>query len=112
MRRGATYAAIGRNQEALADLTPATARRVDDDWRGQVADYVLGSDGAAEFVDRVGDLLEFLIPKFEGEGKSYLSIGIGCTGGHHRSVAIVEALAERLAANGIDASIQHRDLER
>jgi RNase adapter protein RapZ len=77
-----------------------------------VADYVLGSDGAAEFVDQVGDLLEFLIPKFESEGKSYLSIGIGCTGGHHRSVAIAEALGERLSAHGVNASIQHRDLER
>lgn len=77
-----------------------------------VADYVLGSDGAVEFVDQVGDLLEFLIPKFESEGKSYLSIGIGCTGGHHRSVAVAEALGERLSAHGVNASIQHRDLER
>lgn len=77
-----------------------------------VSDYVLASDGAGEFVDRVDELLEFLIPKFESEGKSYLSIGIGCTGGHHRSVAIAEELRNRLAAHGINASVHHRDLER
>jgi UPF0042 nucleotide-binding protein len=79
---------------------------------GAVSDYVLDSDGAKEFVDRVEDLLEFLIPRFQGEGKSYLSIGIGCTGGHHRSVAIAEELAGRLSAYGVNASVRHRDLER
>jgi len=85
------------------------------DMRGihqPVSDYVLSSDGAKEFVDRVDDLLEFLIPKFQGEGKSYLSIGIGCTGGHHRSVAIAEELRSRLAAHGVNASVRHRDMER
>ncbi|MFP4554238.1 MAG: RNase adapter RapZ [Actinomycetota bacterium] len=77
-----------------------------------VSDYVLTSDGAGEFVDRVDELLEFLIPLFEHEGKSYLSIGIGCTGGHHRSVAIAEELRDRLAAHGVNASVRHRDLER
>ncbi len=79
---------------------------------GPVAEYVLASDGAKEFVDRVDELLEFLIPKFEKEGKSYLSIGIGCTGGHHRSVAIAEELRDRLAEHGLNASVHHRDLER
>jgi UPF0042 nucleotide-binding protein len=77
-----------------------------------VSDYVLASDGADEFVDRVEDLLEFLIPKFQSEGKSYLSIGIGCTGGHHRSVAIAEELRNRLASHGVNASVRHRDMER
>jgi len=77
-----------------------------------VSDYVLRSNGAEEFVDRVDDLLEFLIPKFESEGKSYLSIGIGCTGGHHRSVAIAGELRKRLSAHGINASVRHRDLEK
>lgn len=77
-----------------------------------VRDYVLTSDGAGEFVDRVDELLEFLIPLFEHEGKSYLSIGIGCTGGHHRSVSIAEELRDRLAAHGVNASVRHRDLER
>lgn len=77
-----------------------------------VSDYVLGSDGAEEFVERVDELLRFLIPKFLSEGKSYLSIGIGCTGGHHRSVAIAQELAARLAQHGVNASVRHRDLER
>lgn len=77
-----------------------------------VRDYVLTADGAAEFVDRVDQLLEFLIPKFEMEAKSYLSVGIGCTGGHHRSVAIAEELADRLGKHGIRAAVQHRDIHR
>ena len=79
---------------------------------GPVSDYVLGSEGAKEFVGRIDDLLEFLIPRFENEGKSYLSIAIGCTGGHHRSVAIAEELANRLSAHGVNASVRHRDLEK
>jgi RNase adapter protein RapZ len=77
-----------------------------------VSEYVLGSEGADEFVDRVDDLLGFLIPRFQAEGKSYLSIGIGCTGGHHRSVAIAEELRQRLTAHGVNASVRHRDIER
>ena len=85
------------------------------DMRGThqpVSDYVLTSEGAKEFVDRVDELLEFLIPRFQSEGKSYLSIGIGCTGGHHRSVAIAEELRNRLATHGINASVRHHDIER
>jgi UPF0042 nucleotide-binding protein len=78
----------------------------------EVSDYVLGSNGAKEFVDRVDELLEFLIPRFQREGKSYLSIGVGCTGGHHRSVAIGEELAARLADHGVNAYVTHRDLDR
>ena len=77
-----------------------------------VSEYVLGSDGAREFVDRVDELLQFLIPRFASEGKSYLSIGVGCTGGHHRSVAIAEELSARLAAQGVNASLRHRDIDR
>ncbi len=77
-----------------------------------VRSYVMESEGASEFVERVDELLEFLIPKFEGEAKSYLSIGIGCTGGHHRSVAIAEEIAQRLQAHGIRAAVQHRDIHR
>ena len=77
-----------------------------------VADYVLGDERAKEFVDRVDELLEFLIPHFEGEGKSYLSVGIGCTGGHHRSVAIAEELGSRLKEHDVTASVRHRDVDR
>jgi len=77
-----------------------------------VRDYVLAADGAKEFVDRVDDLLAFLIPRFQAEGKSYLSIGIGCTGGHHRSVAIAEELENRVSQHGVRAAVRHRDIER
>ncbi len=77
-----------------------------------VSEYVLGSDGAAEFVDRVDDLLAFLIPRFQAEGKSYLSVGIGCTGGHHRSVAIAEELEHRISEHGVRAAVRHRDIDR
>jgi len=78
----------------------------------RVAEFVMGEDAAKEFVDRVDELLTFLIPRFEAEGKSYLAVAIGCTGGHHRSVAIVEELGRRLAQHGIKASVRHRDIER
>ena len=77
-----------------------------------VAEYVLEDENAKEFVDRIDDLLKFLIPRFEAEGKSYLSVGIGCTGGHHRSVAIAEELGRRLAQHDVKAAVRHRDINR
>jgi UPF0042 nucleotide-binding protein len=79
---------------------------------GPVRDYVLGQEDAQRFVERVDGLLEFLIPRFEAEGKSYLSIGIGCTGGHHRSVVLAEEIGARLEKAGIAAAVRHRDIER
>ena len=58
------------------------------------------------------DLLPFLLPAYRAEGKSYFGLGLGCTGGRHRSVVLVEALAKTLAADGWQVSIRHRDLER
>jgi UPF0042 nucleotide-binding protein len=78
----------------------------------EVREYVLGADGAAEFIDRVEEMLEFLIPRFQSEAKSYLSIGIGCTGGHHRSVAIADEVGARLKRHGIHAAVSHRDIKR
>ena len=78
----------------------------------QVSEYVMAEDGASEFVERIDELLAFLIPRFESEGKSYLSIAVGCTGGHHRSVAIAEELAGRLGDRGVKAVIRHRDIDR
>ncbi len=77
-----------------------------------VSDYVLQSEGAEVFVDRIDELLEFLIPRYQNEGKSYLSIAIGCTGGHHRSVAVAEELQRRLSEHGVNASVRHRDMDR
>jgi UPF0042 nucleotide-binding protein len=83
-----------------------------------VADYVFEAPEASEFVRKVNALLEFTIPRYEREGKSYLTIAFGCTGGRHRSVAVTEAVARDLSAalgrNGSTAEILtvHRDMDR
>lgn len=77
-----------------------------------VRDYVLAAAGSAEFIDRVTGLLEFLLPAYVQEGKSYLTVAIGCTGGRHRSVALVDELARRLGAAGHTARVSHRDVGR
>jgi len=77
-----------------------------------VSEYVLNADGAKEFIDRVDDLLTFVIPRYQAEGKSYLSIGIGCTGGHHRSVAIAEELERRISGHHVRTAVRHRDIDR
>ena len=81
------------------------------DWvsKGAASEYVFSHDEAGVFVDRVTDLLEFLIPAYQAEGKSYLTIGIGCTGGRHRSVAIADEFGERLRADGVEVTVHHRD---
>ena len=77
-----------------------------------VRDYVCAADTAAPFLDKTVDLIEFLIPRYLHEGKSYLTIGVGCTGGRHRSVVIVEQLKSRLAAvSGVRWRVRHRDVE-
>jgi UPF0042 nucleotide-binding protein len=77
-----------------------------------VRDFVLSQPDAKEFLDRVTSLLAFLIPRYTAEGKAYLTIGVGCTGGRHRSVAIAEQLARRLGEEDVDAAIRHRDIDR
>ncbi|MFY9782649.1 MAG: RNase adapter RapZ [Acidimicrobiales bacterium] len=74
-----------------------------------VARYVLEQEPAQHFINDVASLLEWQIPAFALEGKSYLSIAIGCTGGRHRSVAIAEEIRRRL---GIESAVFHRDLAR
>lgn len=77
-----------------------------------VRDFVLSQEAASDFLDRVGALLEFLIPAYEKEGKSYLTVALGCTGGRHRSVALSEALSARLVASGLRVNSFHRDIDR
>jgi UPF0042 nucleotide-binding protein len=77
-----------------------------------VRDYVLSQHGAKEFLDRYGDVLAVLMPGYRAEGKRYLSLAVGCTGGKHRSVAMAEQLALRLAELGVDVQVTHRDLGR
>jgi UPF0042 nucleotide-binding protein len=78
----------------------------------EVARYVLEPPRGREFLTRLLDFLDFLIPLYEEEGKAYLTIGIGCTGGQHRSVAVAEALEDRLEDRKINARVRHRDIER
>jgi UPF0042 nucleotide-binding protein len=75
--------------------------------------YVLSQDGAVEFIDRYLDLLGLVAGGYRREGKHYLTVSVGCTGGKHRSVAISEEIARRLADNpGMTVSVAHRDLGR
>ena len=76
-----------------------------------VADYVFSNGDAEVFLDKLDDMIKFLIPRYIDEGKSALVIGIGCTGGQHRSVAIAAALKRRLdTIDGIGVRLEHRDM--
>lgn len=77
-----------------------------------VSSYVLGQEGAEAFVGTYADLVSATTVGFEREGKRYLTVAVGCTGGKHRSVAIAEELSARLRQSGIAANAQHRDLGR
>jgi len=77
-----------------------------------VRSYVFEHAEAGEFLERVTELLDFLIPHYEAEGKSYLTIGIGCTGGRHRSVALTEAIGTFLSDQGVSTTIHHRDIDQ
>ena len=78
----------------------------------EVAAHIAGDPLFAEFRRRVTEMVELLLPAYETEGKAYLSIGFGCTGGQHRSVAMAETLGATLAKDGWQVSIRHRELER
>jgi len=83
-------------------------------WTGRharVANYVLGAPAAQRFLKLASELLVFLVPEHVAEGKTYLTVAIGCTGGRHRSVAIAEALAKRLRRlKGVRIRVRHRDV--
>ncbi|MBI2892831.1 MAG: RNase adapter RapZ [Deltaproteobacteria bacterium] len=93
------------NPHFLPELRPLTG------LDRAVADYVLAHEEAQLFLGKTAALLEFLIPRYEREGKSYLTIAFGCTGGRHRSVALTEALSSRLARER-NHHVKHRDIGR
>ena len=78
----------------------------------QVRDYVLGNEEAEELLRRLDDLFALLLPAYVREGKSYLSIAIGCTGGRHRSVVLADEIAERIRRRGYAPVVHHRDIDR
>jgi len=92
------------------ELRPLTGQDV------PVRDTVLAHADTQEFLGRLRDFLAFLIPRYAEEGKTYFTLGIGCTGGRHRSVAIVEELARHLREEGVESNeidifVRHRDIE-
>ncbi len=77
-----------------------------------VKDFVLNNDATQEFLKKYLDLLDYLIPLYEKEGKSYLTIALGCTGGRHRSVAIAQYILEHIEKIGRKIIVTHRDIDR
>jgi UPF0042 nucleotide-binding protein len=94
------------NPHWVEDLRPLTG--LDE----PVRDYVLGQPLTGPFLTQVEDLLAMLLPAYVAEGKSYLTVAFGCTGGRHRSVAIAEAVARALRDKGFELRVAHRDVDR
>lgn len=94
------------NPYYVTDLRPLTGLDTG------VRDYVFQNGQAEEFLKRLWDLVGWLLPRYEEEGKTSLVISVGCTGGHHRSVAIAHTLAEKIRAQGWPVAESHRDMGR
>jgi UPF0042 nucleotide-binding protein len=94
------------NPHWVPELRPQTGKDA------AVRDYVLSRDGATDFLDRYEGLVQLLAEGYLREGKRYALLAVGCTGGKHRSVAVSEELARRLADDGLEVVVQHRDLGR
>jgi len=94
------------NPHWVPELRPLTGRDA------KVRDYVLESEGAGDYFDRLLPLLDFLFPRYAAEGKAHLTVGIGCTGGKHRSVAIAEHLSTHYRRRGYATIVRHRDIAR
>jgi UPF0042 nucleotide-binding protein len=77
-----------------------------------VEEFVMSFSESRELLSRLEGLLKFLLPLYEREGKAYLTVAIGCTGGRHRSVMLVEALSSFLTGLGLSPIVRHRDLDR
>ncbi len=76
----------------------------------RVREYVMARPDSVEFLDKLQGFVEYLLPRYRSEGKSYLTIGFGCTGGKHRSVTVSLLIAERLRQSGHEVNIKHRDV--
>ena len=93
-----------RNPHYVPELKPKTGLDV------EVATYVSADEGFEPFIARALDLVTFLLPRYRDEGKSYLTLAIGCTGGKHRSVTVVERMAGQLALDGMTVNRYHREI--
>ena len=93
-----------RNPHWVPELRPGTG------LDKAVADYVAGDPAYTDALTRIEELLLLLLPRYHGEGKSYVTVAFGCTGGRHRSVHVAERIAKRLRAGGFSPTILHRDL--
>src|SRR5258706_5811634 len=78
----------------------------------EIVQYLLDQPEVAETITRFTDLLLYLLPRYQREGKSYLTIGIGCTGGRHRSVMVANSVRQALKDQGFDANLNHRDMQK
>ena len=94
------------NPHWVEELRPHSGRHP------SVRDYVLRFPETGEFLQRLDPLLELLLPAYVAEGKSYLTIAMGCTGGHHRSVVMAEEVARLLRNRGFEPRVTHRDIDR
>ena len=94
------------NPNYIPEFKPLTGRHP------SVARYVRSFPQTQEFIKRISDLLQYLLPHYIHEGKSYLTISFGCTGGQHRSVMMAEEFRERLAKAGYKVKGTHRDIPR
>jgi UPF0042 nucleotide-binding protein len=93
-----------RNPHWVEELRPGTG------LDQPVADYIAGDPAYADAIPAIEDLLLLLLPRYRAEGKSYVTVGIGCTGGRHRSVHVAERIAARLREAGFSPTVTHRDL--
>lgn len=94
------------NPHFVPDLKPLTGEDA------RVRAHVLEPPASREFLDRLADFLAYLLPLYRSEGKSYLTIGFGCTGGRHRSVAVALEVARRMRDAGHEVNVKHRDILR
>ena len=78
----------------------------------EVSEYVMQSPGTQEYLERLFPLLDFLFPRYAAEGKAHLTVGVGCTGGQHRSVAIAELVGKTYERQGYYTIVRHRDIAR
>ena len=94
------------NPNYIPEFKPKTGKHP------SVARYIRSFPQTQEFIERISDLLIYLMPHYIAEGKSYLTISFGCTGGHHRSVMMAGEIRKRLAAAGYRVKEHHRDIKK